>query len=125
MSSSTLPSSVSASAGAQHFDQPGQLGMFRELLQTSNKPVFVDFFATWCGPCQLAAPIVEKLAHEFAGKVDVIKLDIDQLREAAADHEVRSIPTTIVFKNGQEVAREVGFSGEHKYREMLQTALGS
>lgn len=85
----------------------------------SGKPVFVDFYADWCGPCQAAAPIVEKLADEYADQVIVAKLDIDAERDIAVQYGVMSIPTVLVFKNGEVVDRLVGFAGESGYRRML------
>ena len=74
----------------------------------SDKPVLVDFWAEWCGPCQRIAPLVEELAKENAGKMKVGKLDIDENPDTAGNYGVNSIPTLIVFKNGKEVDRVVG-----------------
>lgn len=85
----------------------------------SELPVLVDFYAQWCGPCQMAAPILEKLAQEYAGRVKIVKVDVDQNRELVQQYQVMSIPTVVVFKNGQEVERKVGFPGETGYRNLL------
>ena len=74
-----------------------------EVLQ-SDLPVLVDFTATWCGPCKALAPIVEKIADEFEGKVKVGKLDIDASQPIAAKYKIRSVPTVMVFRGGQKTA---------------------
>jgi len=91
--------------------------------KAAGQPVFVDFFAEWCGPCQMAAPIVDKLAGDFAEKAVVAKLDVDGNNDIAAQFGVMSIPTAIVFKDGEEVDRLIGFRGEAGYKEMIDRAL--
>ncbi len=85
----------------------------------SGTPVLVDFTATWCGPCKALAPIVEKLADEYEGKVRVGKLDIDDAPGVAAKYGVRSVPTVMVFKNGQKVAQHVGLTNRDKLVALL------
>ena len=82
-------------------------------------PVFVDFFAEWCGPCKMAAPIVDKLAGEYEGKMIIAKLDVDGHNQIAAEYGVMSIPTAIIFKDGEEVDRTIGFPGEDGFRKMI------
>lgn len=82
-------------------------------------PVFVDFFADWCGPCKMAAPVVDKLAGEYEGKMIIAKLNVDEHNQIAAEHGVMSIPTVIVFKDGKEVDRTIGFPGEDGYRKII------
>lgn len=91
----------------------------KEVLQ-SPIPVFVDFYAEWCGPCKMASPIIDSLADEFDGKVKIVKVDVDQ-NQVAGNYGVMSIPTVVAFANGKEVAelRQIGFPGEAKYREIL------
>ena len=78
-----------------------------EVLQ-SDKPVLVDFWATWCGPCRMIAPIINELGEELAGVAKVCKIDIDEQPELAEKYRVMSIPTLMVFKNGEAVEKEVG-----------------
>ena len=91
-----------------------------EVLQ-SDKPVIVDFWAEWCGPCRRLGPVIEELANEFSDKVKVCKLNVDEARETAIRYNVMSIPTVIVFKNGEVVAQEVGAQGKAHYIEMINT----
>jgi thioredoxin 1 len=79
---------------------------------SSNKPVLVDFWATWCGPCRMVAPVLEEIATEKAGALTVAKLDVDANPATARDFQVVSIPTLILFKDGQPVKRIVGAKGK-------------
>ncbi|KKU63847.1 MAG: Thioredoxin [Candidatus Amesbacteria bacterium GW2011_GWA1_47_16] len=82
----------------------------------------VDFWAEWCGPCRIAAPVIEELSGEYAGKVNVGKVDVDAEPELAGKYGVMSIPTVILYKDGLEIGRQVGFAGKPGYLQLLQKA---
>lgn len=85
----------------------------------SEVPVLVDFWATWCGPCQMQGPVVEQAAEEMAGNVKVGKLNVDEEGSIAQQYGVMSIPTLIVFKNGKEVGRAVGFQTMEQLKKLM------
>ncbi|BBX85489.1 thioredoxin [Mycolicibacterium aubagnense] len=87
-------------------------GSFDSDVIKSGTPVLVDFWATWCGPCKMIAPVLEELAGEKAGELTVAKLDVDANPETARNFQVVSIPTLILFKNGEPVKRIVGAKGK-------------
>ena len=93
---------------------------FDQKVINAKTPVMVDFYADWCGPCKMAAPIVDKLADEFQGKVEIVKVNVDEAQELAQKYQVMSIPTVIIFKEGKETDRKVGFPGEAGYRAMIK-----
>lgn len=93
---------------------------FDEKVIKNSLPVLVDFFATWCQPCQMAAPILEELSETYKDKVLVMKLDVDQSPVNSQKFGVMSIPTTILFKGGKEIGRQIGFSGKDKFEELMK-----
>lgn len=95
---------------------------FSEIIGQS-KPTLVDFFATWCGPCKMQSPILEQVKSKVGDEANIVKIDIDQNQELAAHYRVRSVPTLILFKNGEPVWRTVGLQQagtlEDKIREFI------
>jgi len=93
---------------------------FDSKVVTSTNPSLVDFWAPWCGPCKMAEPVLEELSKQHTGKVDFYKVDVDQNPGLASKYGVMSIPTTILFRGGQEVGRQIGFGGKQKFVELLE-----
>lgn len=85
--------------------------------------ILVDFWAAWCGPCRMVAPVVEELAEEYLGKVVVGKLNVDEQGEVASKYGVMSIPTLMLFKNGEVVDKIVGFRGKQDLAKMLDAKI--
>ena len=85
----------------------------------SDKAVFVDFWATWCSPCSVVAPIVEELAKEYQGKVNFVKVDVDQNKELASKYNIFSIPTLAIFRNGQLVSQAAGAVSKESIRNYI------
>lgn len=96
---------------------------FQEIVLGSKIPVLVDFWASWCGPCKMVSPVMDQLSEEFAGKANVVKVNIDENGELALQYGVMSIPTVIVFKDGAEVDKVIGAYPKAKYAEMLEKQL--
>jgi thioredoxin 1 len=89
----------------------------------SDVPVLVDFWATWCGPCKMIAPLLDELADEYAGKVKICKIDVDNNREVAAKYNVRGIPTLITFKDGAVDSTKVGALSKTQLVEFIEGSL--
>lgn len=96
---------------------------FQEKVLESDKPVLVDFWAAWCGPCRMVGPIIDELSSEYEGKAVVAKMDVDQNQEFAAKYGVRNIPTVLLFKDGEMVNRQVGVAQKETYKEAIDSVL--
>jgi len=99
-------------------------GNFDQMVLKAKMPVLVDFWASWCGPCQMVAPIVEELAKEYEGKVVFVKLDVDQNPKIATKYEIMSIPTLLIFNNGSPIANVVGYRPKSELKKSLDAVLG-
>ena len=98
-------------------------GDFKSKVLEASGPVLVDFFAEWCGPCHALAPSIEEIAKEMAGKLTVVKLNVDEAPDAASSYGVTSIPTLILFKGGREAWRRVGAAPKRTISDELAKAV--
>lgn len=96
---------------------------FKAEVVSSDVPVLVDFWAAWCGPCRMVAPVVEELAGDYEGKLKVTKLNVDENQETAREHGIMSIPTLLLFKEGKVVQRMVGAMPKAEFSKQIDQIL--
>jgi len=97
---------------------------FDQTVLQSDTPVLVDFWAPWCRPCRMVAPILDELAEEYSGRVTIARIDVDQNPKTAARYNIMSIPTLMLFKKGQPISNIVGFRPKEELKRSLDAALG-
>lgn len=96
---------------------------FSEVVLQAEKPVLIDFWAAWCKPCLMVAPILDELAEEYDGKISFVKMDVDQNPQTAAKYGIMSIPALLVFKNGEPVSQIIGFKPKGELKRSLDAIL--
>ncbi len=96
---------------------------FQTEVTDSALPVLVDFWAPWCGPCKMVAPVLDELAQEYSEKIKIVKLNVDQNQQVAARFGISSIPTLIMFKNGKEAGKMIGFQSKDALKKMIDGSL--
>lgn len=117
----TEPPSAGGQAAPLHI---GSAEAFARIVQTADRPVLVDFYADWCGPCRMLAPIIEKLAKEYQGRAIVCKVNVDSLPAIASQYGIQGVPAVLVFDKGQEVQRLVGVRPRSEYAKVLDGLTG-
>jgi len=98
-------------------------GTFEAEVLNSDTPVLIDFFAEWCGPCKMMGPVLDEVARDYAGKLKVVKVDVDESGETAARYGVTAMPTFVLVKNGREAFRRIGAASKSTFVSELQQAM--
>ena len=98
-------------------------GSFEEEVMKANGPVLVDFWAAWCGPCKMIAPVLDELANEYAGKIKVCKMDVDANKQTPSKYNIRGIPTLMIFKSGAAEGTKVGALSKSQLKEFIDSNL--
>ncbi len=110
-------------ADDQYVQKITSVEQFNEVVLKSDKPVLVDFFATWCGPCKRLAPTIHELAKEYEGRAVFVKVDTDKVMELAAKYKVSYLPDVRIFNDGKEIKKLIGLQSADKYSSILDSAL--
>ncbi len=96
---------------------------FEEKVLKADKPVLVDFWAAWCGPCKMAEPVLEELMEGYKDKIAVVRMDVDANQENTQKYGIMSIPTTVLFKDGEEIGRQIGFAGKQTFEDLMKKGI--
>lgn len=96
---------------------------FEEIVMKSNKPVMIDFWAEWCGPCRIVSQIVDELSEQYEGKAIIGKVNVDENSQIAAKYSIRAIPTVLYFKNGELIDKQVGAAPKNVFENKLKAIL--
>lgn len=96
---------------------------FNNTVLKSDLPVLVDFWAQWCGPCKMIAPILEEIAPEYAGKLKIVKMDVDANTQTPSQYSIRGIPTLLIFKNGELIGTKVGALSKSQLKIFIDTTI--
>jgi len=96
---------------------------FKEKVLDSKIPVIMDFYADWCGPCRALSPTIEKVAKEYEGKLSLVKVDCDECEDLSRDMEIKSIPTIIIMKDGEQIGKNVGYMTETQLKKFIDKTI--